>query len=300
VSAGRAEFGGRELTLTNLGKVLYPAASFAKRDVIDYYAALAPVILPHLAGRPLTVKRFPDGVEGKAFFEKHSPRHRPGWVATAAVPSERRTSIDYTLVAEPATLVWLANLAALELHVPLGLVGDLACPTAVVFDLDPGAPASIVDCCRVAAWLHGTFEQLGLVSFAKTSGAKGLQVYVPLGGAVTYAQTRHFAYSLATLIERTEPELVVSRMTRALRPGKVLIDWSQNHERKTTVCVYSLRARERPTVSTPLRWEEVAATLHSGDAQSLSFEAADVLARIDREGDLFAPLLTVTQSLPAI
>jgi bifunctional non-homologous end joining protein LigD len=299
----RAEVDGRELTLSNLSKVLYPAASFSKRDVIDYYAKIASVLLAHLQGRPLTVVRYPDGVDGKAFFQKQSPAHRPAWVATAAVPaghSERREVIDYTLVEERATLVWLANLAALELHVPLGRVPALERPTAVVFDLDPGAPASVVECCRVALWLQGMFERLGLQSFAKTSGSKGLQVYLPLGGGTGYEQTKSFARSVALAVEQAEPQLALSRMTKTLRPGKVLIDWSQNDQRKTTVCVYSLRARERPTVSTPLEWHEVRAALESGDPDSLSFDAAAVLERVLERGDLFAPVLSLAQALPAL
>lgn len=295
-----ARVGGRQLTLSNLDKVLYPQAGTTKRDVIDYYTKIAPVLVPHLRDRPLTVKRYPDGVEGKAFFEKNSPRHRPEWVRTVAVASERRSQIDYTVVDDLATLVWLANLAALELHAPLAQTRDLGRPGAVVFDLDPGAPASIVECCSVALALAGTFEQLGLESFAKTSGAKGLQVYVPLGGDVGYEQTKHFAASLAQLFEQTQPELVVSRQSRSLRPGKVLIDWSQNDPHKTTISVYSLRATPRPTVSTPVRWEEVRATLDSGDPASLSFELGDVLGRVVSDGDLFAPVLSLAQSLPSI
>jgi bifunctional non-homologous end joining protein LigD len=298
----RAELDGHELTLSNLSKVLYPAASFSKRDVIDYYDQIAPALLAHLQGRPLTVVRYPDGVDGKAFFQKQSPAHRPAWVATAAVPaghSERREVIDYTLVEERATLVWLANLAALELHVPLARVPALERPTAVVFDLDPGAPASVVECCRVALWLQGMFERLGLQSFAKTSGSKGLQVYVPLGGGIGYEQTKSFARGVAVAVEQAEPQLALSRMTKTLRPGKVLIDWSQNDQHKTTVCVYSLRARERPTVSTPVEWHEVRAALESGDPGSLSFDAAAVLERVRERGDLFAPVLSLAQKLPA-
>jgi bifunctional non-homologous end joining protein LigD len=221
-------------------------------------------------------------------------------VRTVAVPSERRTVTNYTVVDNLDTLVWLANLAALELHVPLALASDLARPRAVVFDLDPGEPATIVECCRVALLLQGTFAQLGLESFAKTSGSKGLQVYVPLGGEVDYAQTKHFSGSLAQLLERAQPDLVVSRMSRSLRPGKVLIDWSQNDAHKTTVCVYSLRATPRPAVSTPVSWEEVRATLDAGDPRSLSFECGEVLERVARSGDLFAPVLTLAQALPAI
>jgi bifunctional non-homologous end joining protein LigD len=297
--SARVDVEGRELALTNLGKVLYPAAGFTKREVIDYYAAVGPMALPHLEGRPLTVTRYPDGVEGKAFFEKQSPAHRPAWVQTVPLASERRTVIDYTLAADLPTLVWLANLAALELHVPLARVPALEQPTAVVFDLDPGAPATIVECCQVALWLHGMFERLGLASFAKTSGSKGLQVYVPLNSEVTYAQTKSFARHVAILVEQAEPALVVSRMTKTLRAGKVLIDWSQNDEHKTTICVYSLRARERPTVSTPLEWDELRATLKSADPGALSFDAPAVLDRVSELGDLFAPVLSLVQALPA-
>jgi bifunctional non-homologous end joining protein LigD len=297
--SARAEVEGRELTLSNLAKVLYPAEDFTKRDVIDYYAAVAPVLLPHLQGRALTVTRYPDGVDGKAFFQKQSPAHRPSWVRTVPVPSERRKVIDFTLADDLPTLVWLANLAALELHAPLARAPALGRPTAVVFDLDPGPPATIVECCQVALWLHGMFERLGLASFAKTSGSKGLQVYVPLNSDVTYAQTKSFAREVAILVEQAEPALAVSRMTKALRAGKVLIDWSQNDEHKTTVCVYSLRAREHPTVSTPLEWDELRATLKSADPGGLSFDAAAVLGRVSEHGDLFAPVLSLVQALPA-
>ncbi len=288
-----------EVALSNLDKVLYPAVGFTKRDVIDYYAAIAGVLLPHLHARPLTVTRYPDGVDGKAFFQKQSPAHRPEWVQTASVPSERRKRIDFTLAEDLPTLVWLANLAALELHAPLARAPALERPTAVVFDLDPGPPATIVQCCQVGLWLQGTFERLGLASFAKTSGSKGLQVYVPLNSDVTYAETKSFARNVAVLLERTEPALAVSRMTKALRAGKVLIDWSQNDEHKTTVCVYSLRAREQPTVSTPLDWDELRAALKSADAAALSFDSAAVLERVSERGDLFAPVLSLVQTLPA-
>ena len=286
--------------LTNPDKVLYPATGLTKRQVVDYYSAVAPALLPHLRDRPLTVKRYPDGVDGKAFFQKSSPSHRPAWVRTVAVPSERRAVIDYTVVDDLETLLWVANLAALELHVPLALASDLAHPGAVVFDLDPGPPATIVECCRVALLLHGTFERLGLASFAKTSGSKGMQVYVPLAGDAGYAETKRFSSGLAQLLERAQPDLVVSRMTRSLRDGKVLIDWSQNDEHKTTVCVYSLRATPRPTVSAPVAWDEVSATLDSGDPRSLSFEYDEVLERVARLGDLFAPVLALRQTLPVV
>jgi bifunctional non-homologous end joining protein LigD len=288
---------GRELKLSNLDKLLYPRAGTAKRQVIDYYAAIAPQLLPHLAGRPLTVTRWPDGVEGKSFFQKQAPAHRLGWVRTASLPAQGK-SIDYILADDEPTLVWLANLAAIELHVPLSRAQDMQRPTAVVFDLDPGAPANIVQCCHVATLLRGVFEGIGLESYAKTSGAKGLQVYVPLNGHVSYARTKPFAKTVAELLEQAEPDLVISRMTRARRAGKVLIDWSQNDANKTTVCAYSLRASERPTVSTPVEWHEVEATRDSGDAASLSFGASEVLARVAQRGDLFAPVVSVVQRLP--
>jgi bifunctional non-homologous end joining protein LigD len=300
----RATVAGRELKLSNLAKAIYPQTGFTKGELVEYYAAIAPAILGHLSGRPLTVTRWPDGVEGKSFFQKQAPAHRPDWVRTATVASERTLKgtgkpIDYVLADDLPTLVWLANLAAVELHVPLARAGAIERPTAVVFDLDPGAPASIVECCHVAVRLQGMFENLGLRSFAKTSGSKGLQVYLPLNrDDVTYEQTKTFAKAVAELLEADEPDLVVSRMTKARRTGKVLIDWSQNDAKKTTVCAYSLRATERPTVSTPLAWEEVRAALASGDPGELVFEAGHVLARVEERGDMFAPVLSLVQELP--
>ena len=291
---------GRELKLSNLDKLLYPQERFAKRDVIDFYAAVAGSMLAHLRGRALTVKRWPDGVEGKSFFQKQAPAHRPQWVQTVTLPSEKKP-IDYLLAEDRATLVWLANLAALELHTPLALAEQTERPTALVFDLDPGEPATIVQCCRVALTLQGMFENLGLQSFAKTSGKKGLQLYLPLNGPdAAFAQTKPFAKAVAELLEQSEPELVVSTQTKARRTGKVLIDWSQNDSRKTTVCVYSLRATPRPTVSTPVTWDEVRATLDSGDPHTLAFDAGQVLRRIDERGDLFAPVLSLVQQLPTL
>jgi bifunctional non-homologous end joining protein LigD len=295
-----ARIDGRELKLSNLAKVLYPKASFSKRDVIDYYAAIAPVLLAHLHGRALTVTRWPDGVEGKSFFQKQAPAHRPDWVKTATIQHERKP-IDYVLANDLPTLIWLANLAALELHTPLALVKNIARPTMLVFDLDPGAPATIVECCQVGLRLHDMFENLGLRSFAKTSGSKGLQIYVPLNSPMpSFEHTKPFAKAVAELLESDQPELIVSRMTKTERKGKVLIDWSQNDRRKTTVCAYSLRARERPTVSTPLEWHEVRSTLESGDPHELAFEASDVLERVSERGDLFAPVLSLVQQLPAL
>jgi bifunctional non-homologous end joining protein LigD len=291
---------GRELKLSNLEKLLYPKTGFTKRQLIEYYAAIAPVMLPHLQGRALTVTRWPDGVEGKSFFQKQTPAHAPGWVRTVTLPSERKP-IDYTVVEDLATLVWLANLAAIELHTPLARAEATDRPTTLVFDLDPGAPATIVECCRVGLALQGMFENLGLQSFAKTSGSKGLQLYVPLNSEeVTFEQTKPFARAVAELLEQAEPDLIVSRMTKARRTGKVLIDWSQNDRNKTTVCVYSLRATERPTASTPVQWDEVRATYQSGDPHALAFEADQVLERVAARGDLFAPVLSLVQRLPSL
>jgi bifunctional non-homologous end joining protein LigD len=291
---------GRELKLSNLDKTLYPQAGFVKRDVIEYYAAVAETLIAHLQGRTLTVKRWPDGVEGKSFFQKQAPAHRPEWVRTVTLQSEKKP-IDYLLADAHATVVWLANLAALELHVPLARAEAHAQPTALVFDLDPGAPATVIECCRVALTLHGMFENLGLQSFVKTSGKKGLQLYLPLNDReVSFAQTKPFAKAVAELLEQSEPELIVSRQTKMQREGKVLIDWSQNDQNKTTVCAYSLRATERPTVSTPLEWDEVSAALDSGDASALRFEAGAVLDRVAERGDLFAPVLSLAQKLPSL
>ena len=285
-----AEVQGREVKLSNLDKVLYPRAGFTKRDVIETYAALGPVLLPHLDGRALTLKRYPNGVDAPYFYEKNAPSHRPEWVTTRRVGD-----IDYVVVEDLATLVWLANLADLELHTSLARAEEPARPTLVGFDLDPGPPATIVECCRVALLLRGMFAGLGLECFAKTSGSKGMQVYLPVNGPVSYAQTKGFAKAVAELLEREEPGLVVARQTKAARAGKVLVDWSQNDEHKTTVNVYSLRARERPTVSTPVTWAEVAATRDPAD---LEFEAQAVLERIDEHGDLFGPVLALVQRLP--
>jgi bifunctional non-homologous end joining protein LigD len=289
---------GRELKFSNLAKTIYPSAEFSKRDLIGYYASIAPVLLPHLRDRPLTVTRWPDGVEGKSFFQKQSPAHRPQWVATQRVESASKP-IDYTLADDLPTLLWLANLAAIELHAPLARRQDMTRPSALVFDLDPGPPAGLLECCRVALQLQGMFENLGLDSYVKTSGSKGLQVYLPLnGGRESYEQTKPFARAVAELLESAEADLVVSRMTKTRRTGKVLIDWSQNDARKTTICVYSLRPAERPTVSTPLEWDEVRSALDAGHAEDLSFEAPEVLERVSKHGDLFARVLSQVQALP--
>jgi bifunctional non-homologous end joining protein LigD len=293
------EVQGRTLKLTNREKVMYPRSGFTKGDLIDYYAAVAPVLLPHLAGRPLTLKRYPDGVEGKYFYEKRCPPHRPDWVQTAPIASERgRGTIDYCLAEDEPTLIWAANLADIELHTSLSRAGRMDRPTAIVFDLDPGAPAALKECCRVALWIREIFDSFGLDTFVKTSGSKGLQVYAPLTSAIGYEQTKPFARAVAELLQKRHPRQVVSRMAKELRPGRVLVDWSQNDEHKTTVCVYSLRARERPTISTPLRWEELEQALRSRREPNLSAEPGELLERVARDGDLFAPLLTLEQELP--
>ena len=296
------EVDGRQLSLSNLDKVLYPETGFTKGQVIGYYQQLAPVLLHHLAGRPLTLKRYPNGVDGKFFYEKRCPTHRPDWVQVAPVWSGRnQETIPYCVVSELATLVWVANLASLELHTSLSRAEPIEQPTMMVFDLDPGPPATVVECCRIALRLQELFEQMKLLSVAKTSGSKGLQLYVPLNTPATYeGGTKDFALSVAQLLEKRFPGEVVSSMKKELRPGKVFIDWSQNDQHKTTVCVYSLRARPRPTVSTPVTWDEVAATAESGDADALVFQADDVVRRVDRLGDLFACLNEVEQTLPQL
>jgi bifunctional non-homologous end joining protein LigD len=292
---------GRRLSLSNLDKVLYPRAGFTKGELIDYYAQIAPVLLPHLHGRPLTLKRYPNGVDQGHFYEKQCPRHRPDWVETATIWSRhKRGTIDYCLANDAATLVWLANLADIELHTSLSLAERIESPTMMVFDLDPGPPADIVACCQVGLWLKELFDGVGLQAFAKTSGSKGLQVYVPLDAEATYAATKTFSRAVAEVMERSYPDLVVSRMTKSLRPGKVLIDWSQNDEHKTTACVYSLRARERPTVSTPVDWDEVARVHETGDPTLVRFEADALLARVAERGDLFAAVLSTVQRLPSL
>src|SRR6266513_565234 len=278
---------GKKLAVSNLNKVLYPKAGFTKGQVIDYYIRIAPLLLPHLKDRPLTMKRYPDGVEGEFFYEKNCPSHRPKWVKTAKVWSEgNQKTMDYCLANDLPTLVWAANLADLELHTSLSRKNNIDCPTMMVFDLDPGAPADMVQCCQVGIWLRDLLDGMKLKAFAKTSGSKGLQVYVPLNTAVTYDQTKALSRSLAQYLERDHPDLVTSNMSKTVRKGKVFVDWSQNDEHKTTICVYSLRAKEEPTVSTPVTWGEVADALDNDDADVLRFEAPDVIKRVEADGDL--------------
>lgn len=291
---------GKRLTLSNLEKVLYPAVGYTKAQVIDYYTRIAPALLPHLRDRPLTLKRYPDGVEGEFFYEKRCPDHKPDWVLTAPVWSDtNERDVNYCVVNDLATLVWLANLADLELHTSLSVRHDPRQPTMMVFDLDPGAPADIVDCAAVALRLKELFDRIGLASFPKTSGSKGMQIYVPLNTACTYDETKTFARAIAQLFETQSPQHITSVMKKNLRTGKVFIDWSQNDDHKTTVCVYSLRARDVPTVSTPITWEEVSTACRAHDAGMLTFPPEQVLARADRLGDLFAPVLTLRQRLPS-
>ncbi len=292
---------GRHLKLTNLDKILYPTAGFTKGQIVDYYARIAPVMVPHLAGRPLTLKRYPNGVDDQYFFEKNATKHRPDWVKTTPVWSEgNHRTIYYLLANDLPTVVWIANLAGIELHPSLSLGKDVSKPTMMVFDLDPGPPADIVLCCRVGLWLREIFEHFGLKSFPKTSGSKGLQIYVPLNTPTDYEATKSLAHGLARLLETEHRDLVVSDMKKQLRVGKVLVDWSQNDEHKTTIGVYSLRARENPTVSTPVQWEEVEKCLGKKDPQLLVFKSDDVLARVDNMGDLFEPVLKLKQKLPKL
>jgi len=295
------EVENRKLKLTNLDKVLYPATGFTKGQVVDYYARIAPVLVPHLAGRPLTMKRYPGGVNDEFFFEKNAPKHRPDWVKTTPVWSDgNRRTMDYLLANDLPTLVWIANLASLELHPSLSLGTDLETPTSIVFDLDPGPPANIVQCCQVGLWVRDIFQHFGLQAFAKTSGSKGLQIYAPLNTKTNYEQTKSFAHAIARLLEQEHPDLVVSDMKKAVRTNRIFVDWSQNDQHKTTISVYSLRAREHPTVSTPVTWDEVEQALKKKDAARLVFEAPDVLARVEKMGDLFQPVLKLKQTLPQL
>ncbi|HME90161.1 MAG TPA: non-homologous end-joining DNA ligase [Myxococcaceae bacterium] len=290
---------GRRLKLSNLDKVLYPAVGFTKAQVIDYYVRISPALLPHLRDRPLTMKRYPEGVDGEYFYEKQCPSHRPRWLKTAAIWSEgKQRDTEYCLINDLPSLVWAANLADLELHTSLSLAKNIHRPTMAVFDLDPGEPANIVQCCKVALYLREHLEALELESYAKTSGSKGLQIYVPLSTDVSYQDTKPFARAMAEKLEREHRELIVSKMQKSLRAGKVFVDWSQNDEHKTTVCVYSLRAKQRPMVSTPVSWAEVASAAKRADPDLLAFDAEQALRRVEQRGDLFAPLLKLKQRLP--
>lgn len=287
---------GRHLSLSNLDKVLYPSG-FTKAQVIDYMARIAPVAVPHLTGRALTFKRFPDGTDTGGFFEKRCPGHRPPWVAVALGPGDRKGGIEYCRIDEVAAMVWAANMAAIEIHAPMALADDLDTPRSLVFDFDPGAPATIVECCEVAVAARELLDAVELQGWCKTSGSKGLQMYVPLNTeGPTHDGAADFALAVGQVLERQLPGKVTTVMAKAERPGKIFVDWSQNAFHKTTIAPYSLRARPEPTVSTPVSWDEVEACA-AGDLE-LRFTSDQLLARIDAVGDLFAPVLTVEQRLP--
>lgn len=300
----QVEVDGKELRLTNLDKVLYPETGFTKGEMVDYYARVAPAIVPHLSGRAVTLRRFPEGVDDldAAFFEKRCPKHRPKWVKTAKVQAGPRAgTIEFCVCDSLPTLIWMAQLAAIELHPSLSKSRAPKRPTVLAFDLDPGPPADIVDCSRVALQLRDLLAQLDLESFVKTSGSKGMQLYVPLNTKTSYDETRPFAQAIAQIVAKQNPDDVLAKMGKKTdRSGKVLIDWYQNNERKTTIAVYSLRARDHPTVSTPVTWDEVEKAADSGKGDHLVFETTDVLKRLDDQGDLFAPVLELEQQLPEL
>jgi len=296
-SARSVEIDGRTLKVSNLDKVLYPADGFTKAEVIDYYVRVAPALLPHIADRGVTLRRYPDGVDGGSFFEKRCPSHRPSWIGTFLGPGDRNGTIGYCALDSPAALAWSANMAALEIHAPMARGDDIESPTMCVFDLDPGPGTGVMECAEVALDIRDVLDRLaGLQSFAKTSGSKGLQLYVPLNAPHTHEHCSAFAQAVAQVLERDRPEHVTSTMAKAVRPGRVFIDWSQNSRHKTTVAVYSLRARPEPTASTPVTWDEVDA---AASGHALSFRAPEVLRRVEELGDLFAPTLTLEQVLPA-
>ena len=289
---------GTEVTLSNLEKVFYPTG-FTKGEVIDYYIRIAPALLPHIQDRPITLKRYPNGATGKFFYQKSCPKGKPPWVHTLPVWSEGRgENISYCLMDSLPALIWAANMAALELHPSLSAAADISRPTVMVFDLDPGPPAAMTECAEVALMLRAILDKYGLASYPKTSGSKGLQVYVPLHTPCTYEQTKDFSRLVATTLESHRPDLVVAKMKKTLRTGKVFIDWSQNDEHKTTVSVYSLRAKDRPTPSAPVSWQEVGAVYQGQNPGLIDFDCAGVLQRFEKYGDLFAPVLTVQQKLP--
>lgn len=296
-STGRVEVavGDRTVSLSNLDKMMYPDPGFAKAQVIDYYARVAEAMLPHVRGRCMTLRRWPDGVDGPSFFNKRCPAHRPDWVEVALGPGDRGGEIEYCRIEDTAALVWTANLAAIELHAPMARSVDLEAPAIMVFDLDPGAPAAMEACCQVALDLRDVLAAVDLDAFPKTSGNKGLQVYVPLNSPHTHQHAAEFALAAGQLLARRNPERVLVEMTKSLRSGRVFVDWSQNSRHKTTIAAYSLRARSRPTVSTPVSWDEVA---DGADGQELSFESDEVLARVAEFGDLFAPVADLVQALP--
>ena len=293
--------GNRTLEVSNLEKVFYPETGFTKGDVIEYYKAVAPAVVPHLKGRPVTLKRYPNGVDDKFFYEKRCPPHRPEWIKTITMRRQRdQKDVEYCAIPNAAALVWAANLANLELHASLARENDLRRPTSLVFDLDPGPPADVITCAGVALKIRALLEDLDLDSVCKTSGSKGLQLYVPLNTKVTYDETSPFAHAIALELEKRHPDLIVSKMAKELRTDKVFIDWSQNADHKTTVSVYSLRARPTPTASTPVTWDELRRAARSKNPAKLTFEGRAVLKRLDSRGDLFEPARKLKQKLPPI
>lgn len=300
-SATILKIAGKEIRISNLDKVLYPEVGFTKGRMIDYYARIAPAMLPHLRDRPVSLKRFPNGVNGKFFYQKNCPEHRPLWIQTAKVPREsgRSDPIVYCMVNDQSSLIWMANLAAIELHAQLSRIKNLEHPTMMVFDLDPGPGVELLDCLAVAGRIRDALSYFKLESFIKTSGSKGAHMAVPLNTSTTFQAAKAFARGLAEVLERDDPRRVTTNMSKSQRAGKVFVDWSQNDQHKTTVCVYSLRAKSRPTASAPVTWKEVAAALKRKDAAPLIFDAAQLLKRVKRLGDLFAPVLTLKQRLPA-
>ena len=289
------ELEGERLRVRNLDKVLYPATGFTKAEVIDYYVRVAPAMLPHVTGRGVTLRRYPDGVDGPSFFEKRCPTHRPDFVKTVLGPGDRNGGIDYCCIDSVPAMAWVANMAGLEIHAPMAKGDDIESPLACVFDLDPGAPADIVDCARVGLAIRDVLAGIGLECFPKTSGSKGMQLYVPLNRPHTHEHASDFAHAVAQVLQKHRPDEVTSVMAKKVRGGKVFIDWSQNSRHKTTVAVYSLRARPEPTVSTPVTWDEVGDTADGGE---LSFTAPEVLDRVAEHGDLFAPVAELEQELP--
>lgn len=287
------------MTFSNLEKIFYPQTGFTKGQMIDYYSRVSSALLPHMKNRPLTLKRYPDGVEGFFFYEKNCPSHKPEWIKTVPIWSdEKNANTEYCVANDLPSLLWAVNLGSLELHTSLSLGKEIMRPTVVAFDLDPGAPANVIDCCDVALWLRRIFDELGMESFPKTSGSKGLQIYVPLNTATSYDETKPFAQALAQMLEAQHPDRVVSKMKKELRRGRVFVDWSQNDNHKTTVCVYSMRAKPRPTVSTPLQWKEVESAVKKRDPEMLEFETDAVLKRVEKYGDLFEPVLKLKQKVP--
>jgi bifunctional non-homologous end joining protein LigD len=293
------EIAGQSLSLSNLDKNLYPAYGFTKAQILEYYRKMAPLILPHLKDRALTLKRYPEGVERDFFFEKRCPAHRPAWVQTAKVNLDKGEPMTFCLVNNLETLIWVENLASLELHVPLARVNSPETPDAMVFDLDPGETATILDCARVAFILRDLFKHLGLVSYVKTSGQKGLHIFVPLNQKeTTFADTKKFAKAVAEIMQKNYPDLVTAKIAKEYRQGRVFINWEQNDSKKTMICVYSLRAREKPFASFPLTWTELEQLAGQGDPEKFSIIHSEAVRLVEQQGDLFHEVLTKQQKLP--